>query len=851
MDLGRASDIVTDSLTAMGMGVQDLERFNDVLVGTITRSNTNIEMMGESLKYAAPIASQLGYEIEPLAAMIGTLANAGIKASDAGTDLRQAMVKNKKAAEELDTAETDLIGTLRAARAAGWGVNEITEKYGLIASKSVLVLMSQLDAYDQLERQLHDVAGETDKLAKTKLDTLTGDFKTLKSAIEAVGIEAYESIKGDLRGGVQDLTEYVREHKQDIVEFAESANELAGNLATIGEHAATLFANTLRGWNSLPTVVQEIGIVGAIFGGAEGRLALLAVIELAGLARQHIDDLIVSGGGIQQAFTPGPMATELEAAEAKLVELNRLKAEFLDAGGYTRKQLGGMAYLERIQDQIDDHIDLIDDLKEKQAELAAVKPPTAPLPVVSPPTGDGAPETGSADEIAKAYLSAYSQLDTINQATYDAMLARYKAERDAFVETTGDKQTAYALYAQKVEALNERMAPPETTDEIAEQIKALQQQAEMFGLSAKAAGLHRLELEGATPGQLEQARTIYKTIDALKAQAEAEQETENLRAEGADVTASMRTEAERLADELERLKELYDAGAISAETYNRAVEAAKSKLSDAGEEDDYWSNYLDSMEDRLLNFDELAGNTLDNLASRFGSFFESAIFDSENLGDAFASMAEGMARSMVGAIGEMIAQWLVYQAVRAVVGKTAAAGGAAAMATNAQAGVMMAGINAYSSTAAIPIVGPALAPAAMAAALAATEPMAATVAALSTAAVGMAHEGIDSVPKSGTWLLEQGERVTTAETSAKLDRTLNNVQSSLSGAGNSAGGAAAASPMNVNVYEAAGTSATVRQSNDGQSLDVIIEQVEQTITGRMDRGTGVAGYFDRRYGRRI
>jgi hypothetical protein len=57
--------------------------------------------------------------------------------------------------------------------------------------------------------------------------------------------------------------------------------------------------------------------------------------------------------------------------------------------------------------------------------------------------------------------------------------------------------------------------------------------------------------------------------------------------------------------------------------------------------------------------------------------------------------------------------------------------------------------------------------------------------------------------------------------------------------------------MNVNVYEAAGTSATVRQSNDGQSLDVIIEQVEQTITGRMDRGTGVAGYFDRRYGRRI
>jgi hypothetical protein len=74
-----------------------------------------------------------------------------------------------------------------------------------------------------------------------------------------------------------------------------------------------------------------------------------------------------------------------------------------------------------------------------------------------------------------------------------------------------------------------------------------------------------------------------------------------------------------------------------------------------------------------------------------------------------------------------------------------------------------------------------MAPAAMAAALAVTEPMAAAVATAGLA--GMAHDGIDQVPATGTWLLEKGERVTTAETSAKMDATLSRVNQNLDGGG--------------------------------------------------------------------
>ena len=106
---------------------------------------------------------------------------------------------------------------------------------------------------------------------------------------------------------------------------------------------------------------------------------------------------------------------------------------------------------------------------------------------------------------------------------------------------------------------------------------------------------------------------------------------------------------------------------------------------------------------------------------------------------------------------------------------------AATMAANAQATSLQAGLAAFASTAAIPIVGPALAPGAMAAALAITEPVAIAVG--TSALAGMAHDGIDKVPVSGTWNLEKGERVTTAETSAKLDRTLERVQAGMANGG--------------------------------------------------------------------
>jgi TP901 family phage tail tape measure protein len=92
-DLATTSDIVTDALTAMGYSAGDAGRLADVMAAASSNANTNVEMMGQTFQYAAPIVGALGYNMEDTAVAIGLMANAGIKADKAGTALRSVLTR--------------------------------------------------------------------------------------------------------------------------------------------------------------------------------------------------------------------------------------------------------------------------------------------------------------------------------------------------------------------------------------------------------------------------------------------------------------------------------------------------------------------------------------------------------------------------------------------------------------------------------------------------------------------------------------------------------------------------------------------------------------------------------------
>lgn len=228
-----------------------------------------------------------------------------------------------------------------------------------------------------------------------------------------------------------------------------------------------------------------------------------------------------------------------------------------------------------------------------------------------------------------------------------------------------------------------------------------------------------------------------------------------------------------------------------------------------------WENYRDTATDYQQQAADFTTQTLDGLTSAVGDGIASMIMDSESLADVFKNIAQTMATSIINALAQMAAQWLVYQAVQLVSGKAAQASAASTLIANAQATAFQAQLAAFASTAAIPIVGPLLAPAAAASAAGITAPMVAGVAA--SALAGMAHDGLDAVPETGTWLLQKGERVTTAETSAKLDRTLDDVRSNQGQSGNTT----------VNIVENKARAGQVERRRDGRQefLEVFVADI--------------------------
>ncbi len=236
------------------------------------------------------------------------------------------------------------------------------------------------------------------------------------------------------------------------------------------------------------------------------------------------------------------------------------------------------------------------------------------------------------------------------------------------------------------------------------------------------------------------------------------------------------------------LQKQFQSGDISKSLYDQETEALQQALNDRLEiQEDYYkqsdeqkNDWQSGINDALNDYADSASDYYQTAADAMTTILNGAtdsvsdnIYDlihgTENLGEAFGNIFSSLGQTVIKTLADMAAQWLVLQAVQLITGKSSAT----ALVGNAQAQAIQAQIAAFASTAAIPIFGPALAPGAAAAAAAFTEPLVGAVAA--SALSGMAHDGVDSVPETGTWLLQKGERVTTAKTSAKLDATLDRV----------------------------------------------------------------------------
>lgn len=290
-DLATASDIVTDALTAFGESADQAGRLADIMAAASSNANTNVEMMGETFKYVAPLAGSMGYSMEDISTAIGLMANSGIKATQAGTSLRSLLTRmasptkeSAVAMHELGISLADDEGqmysfdeVMRQIRAGFGDIKipiedfnsemanlqsqlesgeiseddfnkaqaELTEKaFGaegamkaqyasMLAGKNglsgllAIVNASESD-FDKLTAAINSSEGAASDMASTMMDNLGGDITLLQSAFEAFQMSVYNNISGPLRDIVQTITSDVMPALEGLVAGADGASEKLG-----------------------------------------------------------------------------------------------------------------------------------------------------------------------------------------------------------------------------------------------------------------------------------------------------------------------------------------------------------------------------------------------------------------------------------------------------------------------------------------------------------------------------------------------------------------------------------------------------------------------------------------------
>ena len=344
-DLATATDIATDSLGAFGLMTKDatklgknLARINDVIAKTTTTANTNVEAMFEAIKDAAPVAVSAGASIETFSALVGELANSGIKGSKAGTTLKNMFIrlaaptgagaamlkkfgiKTKDASGDMRDI-IDILGDLDKSL-SGLGTAQkagVLERiFGLraIAGANVL-LTSGADKLRDYRRTLEGATGASTEMASVMRDTLQGRLNALKSAIESVKISIFKTNEGPLNDIVIRMTDWVRANEELIAsrigEFLtmifENLDKIISTLKAIGIGLAifgTLFV-------LLKILIVLMTAVNLIMAANPAVLIFMAIVAAIGLVIAAVTLIIKHWDKLKTAFSnlPGPVKTVL------------------------------------------------------------------------------------------------------------------------------------------------------------------------------------------------------------------------------------------------------------------------------------------------------------------------------------------------------------------------------------------------------------------------------------------------------------------------------------------------------------------------------------------------------------
>lgn len=278
MDLAFASDLVTDSMSALGISTNELTGFTDQMAVTSQKSNTNISQLGEAILTIGGTAKQLAGGTVELNTELGILADNGIKGAEGGTALRNVLKNLTAPTDEASTALKkyninvyDTAGNIRPLNETFQDLqkslnglsdqkrnnvlNKIFDSENLKSAEALIANCG--DRFDELSEYIKNCDGAAANMADTMSDNLDGKTKQLGNTLQNLGVSIYSKFEEPMKSAVNTATGGVNE-LQDSLNGGRLGESVDGLASSFEELSGTLVE---LGVDALPTMIDAVSWV--------------------------------------------------------------------------------------------------------------------------------------------------------------------------------------------------------------------------------------------------------------------------------------------------------------------------------------------------------------------------------------------------------------------------------------------------------------------------------------------------------------------------------------------------------------------------------------------------------------
>lgn len=404
MELAAASDMITDAMSALGLQTSQMADFSDKLAVTAQKSNTSVSQLGEAILTVGGIAKSLAGGVTEMNTVLGILADNGIKGAEGGTALRNVILSltaptstAAKAIDSLGLSVYDNQGKMRSLQDIIYDLNDalgtmtdadksqvLSDIFNKVDLKSVNALLgTSAERFDELSGYIDSCSGAAADMAATMDDNLKGDLTIMQSALEGLGIAAYEKFQSPMRTAVQSVTEDIGTLSASISDGAlsESFDNIASKFAGLVSSISSFLSES-----ALPSLINGVSwlvdnfssFIPVLSAATAAVISYKVAVIAAGTATKALS---AAHSGMLLTFVTNPIyliitaVTLLTAAVAAyIVQINKVSDAYKEGANTYSEQIDTLGKLEKSYDDVRKSAQKkIDAEEESTDKLSALK----------------------------------------------------------------------------------------------------------------------------------------------------------------------------------------------------------------------------------------------------------------------------------------------------------------------------------------------------------------------------------------------------------------------------------------------------------------------------------------------